>query len=303
MNTLIAEKIQKTYKGNNNKLIYALKESSFEFGSGIYGILGPNGAGKSTLFKLLAGIIEPEQGQISLDNIILKKNVSRYKSYIGYMPQEADPYPDFSVEKFLSYFAHLKGLKGKIGNNEVKKNLEIVQLWEKRHQRISSLSGGMKRRLMLAQALLGSPHLILLDEPTAGLDPAQRISVKNTLSKLDYDPIILISTHVVSDIEHIAGKIIMIKEGQIIMDATASDIISEFKDKTFEAKLPTEYINSVEKDFLISRMQVQSDGMTLVRICGDFQKKPTIKEIVFQSVEPCLEDVYLYIFGRGYNYV
>lgn len=302
MSILKAKNIEKIYKSNSKDTIKALKGINFELEPGIYGILGPNGAGKSTLFKILSGVLKPDLGEVWLDNICLNTQANIFKARLGYMPQEADPYLDFSLDNFLSYFAHLKGFVGKYEKEEVKRVLDLVLLSDRKKQKVSSLSGGMKRRLMLAQALIGKPSLILLDEPTAGLDPAQRIAVRNTLTQLEYKPIILISTHVVSDIEHISKEVLIMKEGNILIKDHPSQIINKYTKNAYEAIVPQNYINYIKNKCIVSRMQIQSDGKTLMRICGDFDEKPTFEGIIFEPIEPSLEDIYLYIFGkRGQN--
>lgn len=195
------------------------------FRNGIVGILGPNGAGKSTLFNMLTTNLHPDSGSILLDGCDIFKLGEKYRSRIGYMPQQQVLYPGFTVMEFLAYIAALKGLPKADIPGEAEKVLDSVGLLNCRNWKISQLSGGMKQRLLFAQALLGSPDILVLDEPTAGLDPKQRILMRQLLSCMSEDRIILIATHIVSDVEHIANQICIIGDGKILLSDFVKDCI------------------------------------------------------------------------------
>ena len=187
------------------------------FRTGIAGILGPNGAGKSTLFNMLTTNLQPDSGSILLDGCDIFELGEKYRSRIGYMPQQQAMYPGFTAIEFLSYIAALKGMPKAEISVEAEKALDSVGLLDCRNRKVSQLSGGMKQRVLLAQALLGSPEILILDEPTAGLDPKQRILMRQLLSDMAEDRIILIATHIVSDVEHIANQICILGEGKILL--------------------------------------------------------------------------------------
>ena len=187
------------------------------FGNGIVGILGPNGAGKSTLFNMLTTNLQPDSGSILLDGSDIFELGEKYRSIIGYMPQQQAMYPGFTAIEFLSYIAALKGMPKADIPGEAEKALDSVGLLDFRNRKVSQLSGGMKQRVLLAQALLGSPQILILDEPTAGLDPKQRILMRQLLSDIAGDRIILIATHIVSDVEHIANQVCILGDGKILL--------------------------------------------------------------------------------------
>lgn len=202
----------------------ALKSFSYTFEDGIYGMLGANGAGKSTLMNLLTDNVKRDSGEILYDGKEILKMGGSYLEKVGYMPQQQGFYESFSARMFLVYMAELKGLRKKEAKKQIENLLEIVHLSHVADKKIGGFSGGMKQRVLLAQALLGDPKLLILDEPTAGLDPKERVRFRNLIKELGKDSIILLSTHIVSDIENIADDVIMMKDGQIIFEGATSDI-------------------------------------------------------------------------------
>lgn len=194
----------------------ALNDVSLKLDNGIYGLLGPNGAGKSTLMNIITGNLEPTEGTIKWEGTEVKELGSNYRSLLGYAPQQQGMYETFSGRRFLSYMATLKGISKSSMEDEINRVLLYVNMVEKSNQKIGTYSGGMKQRILIAQAILGNPKIVVLDEPTAGLDPKERVRIRERISTLSKEKIILVSTHVVSDIESVANKIILIKKGKII---------------------------------------------------------------------------------------
>ncbi len=204
---------------------HALKNVNFTFENGIYGLLGPNGAGKSTLMNILTQNIDfDSDGNIFYDGTDMKKLGAKYRELIGFMPQQQELYPSFTAAKFVGYIASLKEISKNIIKTEVERVLSLVELSNYSDKKIGSFSGGMKQRVLIAQALLGEPKILILDEPTAGLDPKQRVIVRKLISSLSKDKIVLISTHIVSDIESIADYVLLIKDGNIIDSGTVNEL-------------------------------------------------------------------------------
>lgn len=206
----------------------ALNDVSLKLDNGIYGLLGPNGAGKSTLMNIITGNLEPTEGTIKWEGKEVKELGSNYRSLLGYAPQQQGMYETFSGRKFLSYMATLKGIPKSSMEDEINRVLLYVNMVEKSNQKIGTYSGGMKQRILIAQAIIGNPKLVILDEPTAGLDPKERVRIRERIAELSKDKIILVSTHVVSDIESIAKKIILIKTGEIIDYATVNELCNKY---------------------------------------------------------------------------
>lgn len=220
---LCLHNIAKKYKDK-----IALEHVSLELDNGIYGLLGPNGAGKSTLMNIITGNIKPSDGQVLWDRHDIKILGSKYRSIIGYAPQQQGLYDTFTGKRFLSYMATLKGIPKKDMSQEIDRVLEYVNMTEDADRAIGTYSGGMKQRILIAQAVLGNPKLIVLDEPTVGLDPKERVRIREMISELAGDKVILVSTHVVSDIEPIAGEVILIKSGSIIDKDTVGNLCSKY---------------------------------------------------------------------------
>ena len=258
---------------------HALVDFSCTLTSGIYGLLGPNGAGKSTLMNIISQNLVPDSGTIRLEP---EGDILRT---LGYMPQQQALYEDFSARSFLYYMAGLKKIKSP--GKEIEHLLEVVNLQDAAHKRMGSYSGGMKQRVLLAQALLGNPSLLLLDEPTAGLDPRERIRIRNFISEFSRDKIVLLATHVVSDIEYIASQVILLSSGKTIGIHTTGEWLDSIEGKVCECLVSEEEISQYQQQYQISNIFRESGGISL-RIISD-----TLPENA-KPVKPMLEDVYLY---------
>lgn len=206
---LVIDRISKQYK---NKI--AVERVSASLGKGVHGLLGANGAGKTTLMRIICGILRPDSGTVSFDGIDVSEEA--YRALLGYLPQDFGYYPEFTGLDFLLYLASLKGLDRQQAKKRAARLLELVSLQDNAGKKIKTYSGGMKQRLGIAQALLNHPKLLVLDEPTAGLDPKERVRFRDLIQELGKESVVLLSTHIVSDVEHIAGNILMIKDGQLI---------------------------------------------------------------------------------------
>ena len=236
MNTLSLNGVNKHYGQN-----HALVDFDYDFHDGVYGLLGPNGAGKSTMMNLITQNIPADpDSEILWNGEDIEKLQAKYRRKIGFMPQQQELYPSFTASRFVGYLAALKGIKKEKIRGEVERVLDLVELSEQADQKLGGFSGGMKQRVLIAQALLGNPKLLILDEPTAGLDPKQRVITRNLISRLSKDKIVIISTHIVSDIETIADRILLIKQGELIDEGTVPELCE--KVKTGEKNLENLYM-------------------------------------------------------------
>ncbi|MCR5636227.1 MAG: ATP-binding cassette domain-containing protein [Clostridiales bacterium] len=274
---------------SNDKL--ALDDFTVGFNAGIYGILGPNGAGKSTLINLITDNISRTSGEILYDGEDILKLASAFRAKIGYMPQQQGFYDDMSAYAFMMYMAQLKGLSKKQAKVQSRELLETVSLSPVAHNKIKSFSGGMKQRVLLAQALLGNPEILILDEPTSGLDPKERINIRNYIAQISKDKIILLATHVVSDIECIADRVLLIKSGKLIQYKTPADLTNSIKDKVFERVCEKDEIEKLQEKFAVNNV-VYKNGRLTFRTVGD-NLPPRFE----YAKDVNLEDVYLYCFN------
>ena len=278
--------------------IIALNDVSLTLGTGVYGLLGPNGAGKSTLIQIVTGNLQATSGEIFYNGINIKNCEKEYKKRLGYVPQNQGIYENFSSKKFLEYMAVLKAIAKKEIGSEVQRVLEIVGLLEVQHRKLGSFSGGMRQRILIAQALLGNPELIILDEPTAGLDPKERIKIRNFISRIAENKIILIATHVVSDVESIAKEIVLLGQGVIQKKGTPKDLCEWLNDGVLECIVNSEQFEQLEQEAVISNLQEMPDGNLQVRLLGDGRKRKQLEERQIQVVSrfPNLQEVYLAVF-------
>ncbi len=246
----------------------ALDGVSFSLETGVYGLIGPNGAGKTTLMNNIAGNLRQSAGRILLDGKETVTMGNDFFSILGYMPQQQALYPDFSAERFLYYIAALKGLTTKQARAQIPWAVEQVDLSEQIHKRIGAMSGGMKQRLLLAQAILGNPKLLILDEPTAGLDPNQRIAVRNLIGTLAGDKIIIISTHVVPDVEYLANSFLVLHEGKLLAQSSRKELVDSLQGKVFELEVPVNEVDRVLGSYLVSNV-IQNDQTVRLRVIAD----------------------------------
>ena len=290
--TLSIQNISKRYGDN-----LALDRFSAELTPGIYALLGPNGAGKSTLMNILTDNLKADSGVITLDGEDILSMGERYRAQLGFMPQYPGLYPNFTVERFLWYMAALKGLSKDKAARDIPEILRAVELDDVPRRRIGALSGGMKQRLSLAQAVLGDPSILILDEPTAGLDPKQRIAIRNYISRIALDKTVLIATHVVSDIEFIAREIIMLRRGVIADRAAPHELTARIEGKVWHLPTAPEQVAELQarhRVTAIARDEGGASGQSVILrvLC---ESRPTENAT---AVAPTLEDYYLYLFGE-----
>ncbi len=269
----------------------AVNHLNITLSNGVYGLLGPNGAGKTTLMRLLCGIQTPTSGKIVLNGKNIVGLGEKYRDLLGYLPQLFGYYPDFTALDFLLYISALKGLSDKNAKRKSKELLEAVGLSAENKHKIKTFSGGMKQRLGIAQAMLNDPRILILDEPTAGLDPKERVRFRNLISAFAKDRIVILSTHIVSDIEFIAEEIIMMKSGEILHFGKPQVITSEIDGLVWECAVPTDRAERIAVTFNTSNLRNTDKGETVLRIIAD---RPPMANAV--EVQPNLEDLYLYYF-------
>ncbi|MDT2238192.1 ABC transporter ATP-binding protein [Paenibacillus larvae] len=270
----------------------AVHEIQTVLSPGIYGLVGPNGAGKTTLLRMLAGVMHPTSGHVLWNGQSVKgKAGEQYRNQLGYLPQELGLYPSFTVERFLRYIAALKGLSKAETGESIERVLNLVNLKSKQSVKIKELSGGMRRRLGIAQALLNDPKVMLLDEPTTALDPEERLRFRNVIQSLSGNRIIIISTHIMSDIEQLADYLLILKEGRLVANHSPGKLIEELEGMVWNVTSDTELLHTLSRNYLIGNLGKQEDHYRVTVIA----KEPPSHKAVPQR--PCLEDVYVWLFG------
>lgn len=260
---------------------------------GVWGLLGANGAGKTTLLRMLTGILKPTSGQICYDGVDIQILDASYRDLLGYLPQDFGFYPEFTVMDYLEYVATLKGLSKSDYRARIDSLLELLTLTDVCGKSIRNLSGGMQRRVGIAQALLNDPDILILDEPTSGLDPGERVRFRNLISDLAQDKMILISTHIVSDVEYIAVRNAIMKDGSIIDVGTTEDLLKTVEHKVYTAVIPQHELLYYEKTARIVSIKHEGAQHVVVRYLSDTPVIPNS-----QAAEPRLEDLYLWLFRQ-----
>ena len=269
----------------------AAADVSLTLTAGVWGLLGANGAGKTTLMRMLAGILRPTEGQILCDGVEIGALGAAYREKLGYLPQEFGFYPEFTVQDYLEYMAALKGLPRAEATRQIDALLERVSLAEVRRKKIVKLSGGMKRRVGIAQALLNDPEILILDEPTAGLDPGERVRFRNLLSEFAQDRIVLISTHIVSDVEYIAAENAVMKDGKIIAVDTTEGLVQQIEGKVWQGSAPAGELPRWEHRLQVVNLRNEPDGTVTLRYLAEAPQLPGSI-----PAQPKLEDLYLWLF-------
>lgn len=289
--SLIIKGLSKTY-GNGVK---ALQDVSLTIPTGMFGLLGPNGAGKSTLMRTIATLQEPDTGSIFLDGLDVLKEKTEVRKVLGYLPQEFGVYPKINAETLLDHFAVLKGITNNKERKEVVKALlEQTNLYKERKKNLGTYSGGMKQRFGIAQALLGNPKLIIVDEPTAGLDPAERNRFLNLLCEIGENVVVIISTHIVDDVRELCKNMAIISKGQVRMEGEPESAIEAVRGKVWRKKINRQDLPVYQKDFDVISTRFIA-GQLMIHIHSDSQ--PTAAN--FEAVNPNLEDVYFTQLARG----
>jgi len=284
MNITISN-LSKTYSNG----VKALDDVSLVISEGLFGLLGANGAGKSTLMRTIATLQEPDKGEIWLDDLNIVDQKQELKQLLGYLPQEFGFYPKSRAIDLLDQLTMLKGVKKKSERKElVEYLLKKVNLWEVRMQRIGTFSGGMKQRFGIAQALIGDPKLIIVDEPTAGLDPYERKRFHNLLSEIGKDIIVILSTHIVDDVSNLCSNMAIINNGKILLQTVPAEIIADFEGKMWEKEIEPDELKQIEDKYLFISKRLFA-GKNYVKIYSE-----TNPDNGFKSVDPILEDVYFY---------
>jgi len=284
--------VSKTYSNG----VHALKDVTLTIPVGMYGLLGPNGAGKSTLMRTLATLQEPDTGSIRLGETDVLNQKERVRETLGYLPQEFGVYPKVSAERLLEHFAVLKGISDRRARKEiVDKLLHQTNLYEVRKKKLGGYSGGMRQRFGIAVALLGDPKLIIVDEPTAGLDPSERVRFLNLLSALGETAVVILSTHIVEDVSELCSRMAIINQGEILLEAEPLSAIAALQGRIWRRVIDKNELAEVEREHRVISTKLFA-GRTVVRVYGD-----TPPGAGFESVESNLEDVYFTTIGAGHG--
>lgn len=282
------QNIAKEYKKN----VFGVRDINITIPGGVFGLLGRNGAGKTTLMRLLATIISPTKGKIFFDGKNLAVSGNEFRQKLGYLPQNTKLQPTLTVYEFLDYIAVLKNIKDKEQRKkEIEKCLEIVGLQNEKKKKLGAYSGGMLRRAGIAQALLGNPEILIVDEPTTGLDPEERLYFRNLISKIGKDKTIILSTHIISDIENISERVGIMEDGNVIYNGSIKTLLSMVQDKVWQCKISAEMIDEVKKKVTVTAVTYNNDG-SVIRYISDESIDSTS-----EKKEATLEDAYIYTIG------
>ncbi len=287
MVTLQVERVSKLYGS-----FVALKEIELELGRGVYGLLGPNGAGKTTLMRILTDLLLPSRGRVLCNGRDIHAMGADYRDLLGYLPQDFGVYPNFTAEGFLCYIARLKGLDRETARRKTAELLDLVGLSDRRKRRLGGFSGGERQRVGIAQALLNDPQILILDEPTAGLDPQERIRFRGVLNQLGRDRLVLLSTHIVSDVESAADQVILLRRGEIIGQDSPEALLRQLEGKVWSVPVTPQEQAELAVRCPCSNVS-RLNGVTYMRLLSD--APPTVRA---RSVTANLEDLYLWYFGQ-----
>jgi ABC-2 type transport system ATP-binding protein len=277
-------RLGKTYRGG----VAALKDFSLELKPGVLGLLGPNGAGKSTLMNILATVTRPTQGTVKWNGVDIAQQPNTLRSVLGYLPQDFGIYPNLNPVEFLEYLAAVKGIPASAARRRINELLDLVNLTDARKRALGGFSGGMRQRVGIAQALLNDPQLLIVDEPTAGLDPEERVRFRNLLSELSGQRIVILSTHIVSDVEATATEIALIAKGALVVHATPEELLRKVEGKVWEWVVPSAELPAARERYLISNTLHRSDGVHARVVSAPAPPGRTV------PLAPSLEDAYLY---------
>ncbi|MFS0616069.1 ABC transporter ATP-binding protein [Lederbergia ruris] len=267
-----------------------LDHVSFRLEPGVYGLLGANGSGKTTLFRIICGVMKQTAGTITYNHDDVQSNPDAFRSVLGFLPQDFSYYPDFTGMKFMLYIAALKGINKNFAKKRCLELLKLVGLEDVKHKKIKKYSGGMKQRLGIAQAMINDPEVLILDEPTVGLDPKERVRFRNLISSFSENKIVILSTHIVSDVEYIADEILVLKQGKLENRGASSELVNTIQGYVWESIVEKNRLDEVVAKHVISNQKHEATG-TVLRIISN--EKPTHNA---EQVQPTLEDLYLYYF-------
>jgi len=284
---LTISNLGKQYRRN----FWGLQEFSLDVQPGILGLLGPNGAGKSTFMRMLATITKPTEGTIHWNDVDIVKSPDTMRAVLGYLPQDFGVYPNLNAVEFLEYMAAIKGLDAKSAKKRIDELLQVVNLVDAAKRPLGGYSGGMKQRVGIAQALLNDPQLLIVDEPTVGLDPEERVRFRNLLSDLSGERIVILSTHIVSDVEATATRIAMINKGRLLRDAAPEDLLKDLDGKVWKWTVSSAELPTLKQQYVISGTIRRSEGVEIRVVSGD---QPNVQAV---NAAPNLEDAYLYLVG------
>jgi ABC-type multidrug transport system ATPase subunit len=285
---LLLEGVSKVFQRN----VWGLREFSLELGPGVFGLLGPNGAGKSTLMRILATVTQATEGRVLWNGTDIARSPDPLRSVLGYLPQDFGVYPNLSGREFLEYLAAVKGLDSAGSRRRIDELLELVNLTEAARRPLGGYSGGMRQRIGIAQALLNDPRLLIVDEPTAGLDPEERLRFRNLLSELSGERIVILSTHIVSDIEAVATQIAVIREGRLVTCQTPEALLASVDGRVWEVVVPSAELSALRKYHLVSSTAHRADGVH-ARIIAECAPAASVRPL-----DPTLEDAYLHELAR-----
>lgn len=281
---LVIDSVGKLYQGK----LWGLRDLRLEVGPGVLGLLGPNGAGKSTLMRILATVTRPTEGRVLWNDGDIARSPDPLRQVLGYLPQDFGVYPHLTALEFLEYLAAVKGLDGAAARRRIDELLAVVNLSEARNRPLGGFSGGMKQRVGIAQALLNDPQLLIVDEPTAGLDPEERVRFRNLLSELSGERIVILSTHIVSDVEAVATDIAILRGGRLLAHAAPEELLRSVEGKVWEWVIPSGDVPAAKQKYLISTSARRADGVHVRVVSVEWPGEGAA------TVPPTLEDAYLH---------